>query len=61
MFSREIFQLYKSGATDPNFLLTNLMQKTQNEDEDEEFMDEEEKAHLRELRKRFKPPNLSCF
>ena len=52
MFSREIFHLYKSGATDPNFLLANLMASSQLNDEDEEGLDEEEKAHLKELKKR---------
>lgn len=59
MFSREVMQLYKSGATDPYKVLASLMQN--NAEDDDEGLDEEEKAHFEELRKRFKPPNLTCF
>lgn len=60
MFSREIIQLYKTGATDPRFLLLQLM-KNDAEVESDDNDDPETKAHKDALKERFKPPNLTCF
>ena len=60
MFSREIIQLYKTGATDPRFLLSQLMKKDEDLESDE-FDNDEDKAHKKALKQRFQPPNLTCF
>ena len=59
MFSREIIQLYKTGATDPRFMLSKLMKEAV-ENPSSDSSDDENGAKAA-LRNRFKPPNLSCF
>ena len=61
---REIIQLYKSGATDPLQMLTNLRNNKDREEEEDDLSqcnDEEAKEHKDGLKSYFRPPNLSCF
>ena len=59
MFSREIIQLYKTGATDPRFMLSKLMKEAvENPSSDS---DDDGNGAKAALRNRFKPPNLTCF
>ena len=61
---REIIQLYKSGATDPLQMLTNLRSSKDKDDDVDELShcdDEEEKEHKEAMRSLFRPPNLTCF
>ena len=58
MFSREIIHMYRTGETDPRFLLNKLMKEAY---ENPSSDDDDDPANIAMRQKRPKAPNLSCF
>ena len=61
MFSREIIHMYRTGATDPDQMLAQLMKKAYEEPSSEEENGDENGQGKKHNSQRPRNPNLSCF